>query len=122
MPNNNSNNENRANNANNMNNSGSENAQRVQNAGNKSGQNKMQNSQNKMENSQNKMENSKDARADICANMEFFGIAIDAEKNNVRGEECAIHADGARVQVWVVPTNEELSIAEDVVNVVETLS
>ena len=67
-------------------------------------------------------ENSKESRADICADMEFLGITIDAEKNNVRGEECAIHADGARVQVWVVPTNEELSIAEDVVNVVETLS
>ncbi len=66
-------------------------------------------------------ENSKDARADICANMEFFGIAIDAEKNNVRGEERAIHVDGSRVQVWVVPTNEELSIAEDVVRVVAQL-
>ena len=59
-------------------------------------------------------ENSKETRADICADMEFLGIAIDAAKNNVRGEECAIHADGARVQVWIVPTNEELTIAEEV--------
>jgi acetate kinase len=58
-------------------------------------------------------ENSKETRADICADMEFLGIAIDAAKNNVRGEECAIHADGARVQVWIVPTNEELAIAEE---------
>lgn len=66
-------------------------------------------------------ENSVGARADICANMEFLGIAIDDEKNEVRGEERAIHQDGARVQVWVVPTNEELAIAEDVVQVVKGL-
>ena len=53
--------------------------------------------------------------------MEFLGIRLDNEKNTVRGEERAVHADDARVQVWVVPTNEELSIAEDVVKLVETL-
>lgn len=66
-------------------------------------------------------ENSISARADICADMEYLGISIDAEKNNIRGEEWAIHTEGSRVQVWVVPTNEELSIAEDVVQVVERL-
>lgn len=66
-------------------------------------------------------ENSISARADICADMEYLGISIDAEKNNIRGEERAIHTKGSRVQVWVVPTNEELSIAEDVVQVVERL-
>lgn len=66
-------------------------------------------------------ENSIEARADICADMDFLGIALDAEKNNVRGEERAIHAEGSRVQVWVVPTNEELSIAEDVMHLVERL-
>lgn len=66
-------------------------------------------------------ENSISARADICADMEYLGISIDAEKNNIRGEERAIHTEGSRVQVWVVPTNEELSIAEDVVQVVERL-
>ncbi len=66
-------------------------------------------------------ENSIAARADICAAMDFFGIVLDEERNNVRGEEQAIHADNARVQVWVVPTNEELSIAEDVVAVVAAM-
>ncbi len=66
-------------------------------------------------------ENSIAARADICADMDFFGIVLDEERNNVRGEEQAIHADNARVQVWVVPTNEELSIAEDVVAVVAAM-
>ena len=66
-------------------------------------------------------ENSIESRSDICADMEFLGIRLDNEKNTVRGEERAVHADDARVQVWVVPTNEELSIAEDVVKLVETL-
>lgn len=66
-------------------------------------------------------ENSIEARADICADLEFLGIEIDKEKNHVRGEERAIHTENARVQVWVVPTNEELSIAEEVVQLVESL-
>ena len=66
-------------------------------------------------------ENSIESRSDICADMEFLGIRLDNEKNTVRGEERAVHADDARVQVWVVPTNEELSIAEDVVKLIETL-
>lgn len=66
-------------------------------------------------------ENSIAARADICANLDFLGIELDLERNHVRGEEVAVHKDGAPVQVWVVPTNEELSIAEDVVQVVQSL-
>lgn len=66
-------------------------------------------------------ENSVSARADICADMDYMGITIDHDKNNVHGKETAIHVDGARVQVWVVPTNEELSIAEDVVQVLKTI-
>ncbi len=66
-------------------------------------------------------ENSVSARQDICTDMDYFGIVIDSDKNKVRGEEAAIHADGSRVQLWVVPTNEELSIAEDVVQVLETM-
>jgi len=66
-------------------------------------------------------ENSADARRDICADMEYLGIAIDEEKNNTRGEEVAVHRADSRVQVWVVPTNEELSIAEDVVQVLQSI-
>jgi acetate kinase len=47
--------------------------------------------------------------------MDFLGIKIDAEKNNVRGKEVNISAEGSSVQVWVVPTNEELAIAQDTV-------
>ena len=66
-------------------------------------------------------ENSIAARADICADLEYLGIVLDLERNRVRGEEVAVHKDGAQVQIWVVPTNEELSIAEDVVQVVQNL-
>lgn len=60
-------------------------------------------------------ENGPDVREEICADMDFFGIKVDAEKNNVRGKEVNISADGAAVQVWIVPTNEELAIAQDTV-------
>ncbi|MDO4754587.1 MAG: acetate kinase [Bacillota bacterium] len=58
-------------------------------------------------------ENSKTSRAEICKNLEFMGIEIDAEKNNTRGEEVIISTDDARVKVIVIPTNEELMIARD---------
>ncbi len=60
-------------------------------------------------------ENGPDVREEICADMDYLGIAIDAEKNNVRGKEVNISAEGSRVQVWIVPTNEELAIAEETI-------
>lgn len=62
-------------------------------------------------------ENSNVVRAMVCHNLEALGIAIDPEKNRVRGQEADISAAGARVRVLVVPTNEELMIARDTVSV-----
>ena len=45
--------------------------------------------------------------------MEFFGIKIDKEANNVRGKLTKISAPDSKIEVWVVPTNEELAIARD---------
>ena len=45
--------------------------------------------------------------------LEFLGIKLDKERNKVRGEACRISADDSKVEVWVVPTNEELLIARD---------
>ncbi|WP_047811235.1 acetate/propionate family kinase [Desulfosporosinus acididurans] len=56
-------------------------------------------------------ENSASTRASICANMEFFGIELDLEKNKVRGEEVDVSKPNARCRVLVIPTNEELMIA-----------
>jgi len=52
-------------------------------------------------------------RANIVKGLEFMGIKIDAEKNNVRGEETDVSAEGATVRTLVIPTNEELMIALD---------
>jgi acetate kinase len=58
-------------------------------------------------------ENSAMNRYNICEGLEFLGIEIDEAKNNTRGKEVEISKDGARVQVFVIPTNEELMIARD---------
>ncbi|MBQ2938150.1 MAG: acetate kinase [Clostridia bacterium] len=53
------------------------------------------------------------SRKAICEQLEFFGIKIDDEKNQVRGEEAEISAEDSEVKVYVVPTNEELMIARE---------
>jgi len=50
--------------------------------------------------------------------MEYFGIKIDEEKNKIRGEEGDISASDARVKTLVIPTNEELMIAMDTVELI----
>jgi acetate kinase len=58
-------------------------------------------------------ENSDILRSLICADMEFFGIHLDEEKNRVREHSIReIQTDGADVSLLVVPTNEELEIAK----------
>ncbi len=56
-------------------------------------------------------ENSSTMRAAICANLEWFGIALDAVKNNDGKGEMPLHAASSRVQIWIMPTNEELIVA-----------
>ncbi len=63
-------------------------------------------------------ENSKGTRAHIVEGLEYMGIKIDAEKNDFRGEERDISAEGATVRTLVIPTNEELMIAMDTANIV----
>ena len=63
-------------------------------------------------------ENSASMRARICEGLEFLGVKIDAEKNSVRGKEAIISADDSKVTVWVIPTNEELMIAQDTAELV----
>ena len=58
-------------------------------------------------------ENSGEMRARICQNLEYLGVKIDPEKNNIRGKETIISTDDSKVTVWVIPTNEELMIAQD---------
>ena len=58
-------------------------------------------------------ENSASTRAAVCKGLEFLGIKIDPVKNDMRGKEMDISADGSKVRVLVIPTNEELMIARD---------
>lgn len=59
-------------------------------------------------------ENAFDVRAAVCKDMEFFGIKLNEEVNDgLRGKLTKISADDSKVEVWVVPTNEELLIARD---------
>lgn len=67
-------------------------------------------------------ENSVDLRREVCENMEFLGIKIDEAKNvEFNGKEQDISAKGTRVCTWIVPTNEELTIARDTVEIVNRL-
>lgn len=63
-------------------------------------------------------ENSAEMRERICQGLEFLGVKLDAEKNKVRGKEALISAADSKVAVWVIPTNEELMIAQDTADLV----
>ncbi|GLI09974.1 acetate kinase [Paenibacillus tyrfis] len=59
-------------------------------------------------------ENSASLRAAVCRNLSFLGLELDEAANDRRGsDERAITTPGSRVQVLVIPTNEELVIARD---------
>lgn len=64
-------------------------------------------------------ENSTEAREGICRGLEFLGIEIDDEKNAVRGELIDLSAKNARVKTLAIPTNEELMIARDTLELVK---
>ena len=52
-------------------------------------------------------------RQDICKQLEFMGVKIDEEANNTHGEEKKISKTDSKVEIWIVPTNEELMIAKE---------
>ena len=58
-------------------------------------------------------ENSADQRMAIASGLEFMGVKMDAQANNVRGKETVISAADSKVKVLLIPTNEELMIAMD---------
>ena len=65
-------------------------------------------------------ENSSIIRDGVCKNMDWAGIELDKSKNETlpRGSESRISTDSSRVQVWVVPTNEEIVVARQTVEAV----
>ena len=59
-------------------------------------------------------ENSVPVRKMIVDKLSYFGVKLDDEKNNVRGEEVEISTSDSKVKALLIPTNEELMIARDV--------
>ena len=64
-------------------------------------------------------ENDVNVRAAVCEYLGFMGVEIDPELNAKRGKEMLISTPNSKVQVWVVPTNEELMIAQDTADLVK---
>ncbi len=64
-------------------------------------------------------ENQFNRRREICKNLEFLGVKLDQDKNLVKGEEVEISAPDSKIRVWVVPTNEELVIARETMNLIK---
>ena len=63
-------------------------------------------------------ENSGPVRADIMSYLGYLGIQLDGAANDSRGEEVTISTPDSKVQVMVIPTNEELAIARETVALV----
>ena len=64
-------------------------------------------------------ENQASCRAAACEGLEFMGVKLDAEKNKVRGEEAIISTEDSKVTVTVIPTDEELMIASDAMDILQ---
>ncbi len=65
-------------------------------------------------------ENSETVRREVCKDMGFLGIEIDVEKNKLRGKEALLCSGNSKVNVMIVPTNEELVIAQDTMNLINS--
>jgi acetate kinase len=56
-------------------------------------------------------------REAICRNLEWAGIALDPQKNQIRGKETKISKVESGAEIWTIPTNEELIVAQQTVAV-----
>ena len=64
-------------------------------------------------------ENNGIMREYVCSFLGYLGVEIDKEKNSVRGEETIVSTPNSKVKVLVVPTNEELAIARETMELVK---
>lgn len=62
-------------------------------------------------------ENQLNCRTDVCEGLDFMGVKVDPERNKVRGQEALISTDDSKVKVVVIPTDEELMIASDTMDI-----
>jgi len=63
-------------------------------------------------------ENQKNIREAVCRKLRFLGIEIDLDKNDTMSDERKISTSNSKIDVWIVPTNEELVIARDTANLI----
>ncbi len=66
-------------------------------------------------------ENQTGTREYLCKHLGYLGVTFDAEANKVRGEEVVISGPDSKVKVVVIPTDEEMMIAEDTAQIVSSL-
>lgn len=64
-------------------------------------------------------ENNGIMREYVCSFLGYLGVEIDKEKNSVRGEETIVSTPNSKVKILVVPTNEELAIARETMELVK---
>jgi acetate kinase len=63
-------------------------------------------------------ENSPLMRAAVCRQLECIGAKMDESKNAEGAPERSIHAADSKVQLWVIPTNEEIIVARDAMELI----
>lgn len=67
-------------------------------------------------------ENQTGVRANVCRPLKFMGVEVDEQLNaTIRGKEALISTPASRVKVCVIPTDEELMIAQDTESIVSKL-
>ena len=64
-------------------------------------------------------ENNVPIRREICEKLSCLGIKLDLDKNNIRGETVKISSNDSSVDVYVIPTDEELMIARETLNLIK---
>lgn len=64
-------------------------------------------------------ENGIETREEITKDLEYLGVELDKDRNNVRSKETLISKDSSKVKVFVIPTDEELMIARDTLELVK---
>ncbi len=66
-------------------------------------------------------ENQINIRKKICENLEWMGVKLDLDANNIRSEEKKISSSDSKVTVYIIPTDEEMAIARDTKSIVENI-
>ncbi len=64
-------------------------------------------------------ENQINIRKGICEKLEFMGVKVDVDANNMRGEEKEISTKDSKIKIYVIPTNEELMIARETARLIK---